>query len=334
MSGANTSHATALHVASFDTSGSDWLASRVRRQIRETPDLPRPGGGETLERWRALARFGAESLPLVKVMEAHYDALAILAEAGEPRPPADTLWAVWAAGGPTETVRYDAHAGRVSGIKPWCSGPQGLISHALVTVAHDDRRPLAAITLAPGTFRLDASQWSGPGMVGVPTGEGHFSAAAARLVSTPEFYLERPGFWHGGAGIAACWFGAATAIAERVRRSPGVSKNPFCAAHLGAIDAQLTAAQLMLRQLARDIDRQPQDSHRYAVTGVRCFVDRVCRDVMERAALALGPASLCTDAEHAQRCADLQAFIRQCHGQRDEQWLGEALHQAEGAWTL
>lgn len=334
MSSANTSRATALHVASVDTHGPDWLASRVRRELRETPDLPRPGGGQTLERWRALARLGAESLPLVKVLEAHYDALAILAEAGEPPPPRDALWAVWAAGGPTETLRHDPDKGRVSGIKPWCSAPPSLITHALVTVAHGDRRPLAAVTLAPGAFQLDASRWQGPGMVGIPTGEGHFSGAPARLVDTPDFYLERPGFWHGGAGIAACWFGAAVAIADRVRASAGVSKNPFCAAHLGAIDEQLTAAQLMLRDLARQIDHRPREPHRHAVTRLRCFVDRVCRDVMERAALALGPAALCTDGEHAQRCADLQAFIRQCHGQRDEQWLGEALHQAEGAWAL
>ena len=30
-------------------------------------------------------------------------------------------------------------------------------------------------------------------------------------------YLDRPGFWHGGAGIAACWHGGAVALAQFAR---------------------------------------------------------------------------------------------------------------------
>jgi hypothetical protein len=36
-------------------------------------------------------------------------------------------------------------------------------------------------------------------------------------LGTRDEYLQRPGFWHGGAGIAAVWFGAAAALAERMR---------------------------------------------------------------------------------------------------------------------
>ncbi|ATS21389.1 dehydrogenase [Xanthomonas phaseoli pv. phaseoli] len=172
-------------------------------------------------------------------------------------------------------------------------------------------------------------------MLGISTGNGHFASAPARLLGEPEFYLQRPGFWHGGAGIAACWYGAAAAIAEHVRRSPRVAKNPFAAAHLGAIDEQLTGARLMLQDLAKAIDDAPIHSHQLAVIRLRSMMDRICRDVIERAALALGPASLCCDAGHAQRCADLAAFVRQSHGQKDEQWLGERLHASEvDPWLL
>ncbi|PKV11869.1 dehydrogenase [Xanthomonas prunicola] len=172
-------------------------------------------------------------------------------------------------------------------------------------------------------------------MVGIPTGNGLFKNAPAVLLGEPDFYLRRPGFWHGGAGIAACWYGAATAIAEHVRCSPRVMHSPFCAAHLGAIDAQLSAARLLLQNLADRIDSAPTESHQFAVIQLRSLMDRICRDVIERAALALGPVSLCCDAEHAQRCADLAAFIRQSHGEKDEQWLGEQLHAREVApWLL
>lgn len=84
-------------------------------------------------------------------------------------------------------------------------------------------------------------------MLGIPTGNVHFANAPARLLGAPEFYLQRPGFWHGGAGIAACWYGAAAAIAEHVRRSPRVANNPFAAAHLGAIDERLITLPLSYR---------------------------------------------------------------------------------------
>lgn len=311
------------------------LAQRVREYLRLTPQLPNPGAGRTYARWQALSKLGAASLPLAKVLEAHYDAVSIFSEAGQPLASNGAVWAVWAAGGPHDTVAYEASSSTVSGIKPWCSAELDVVTHALVTVRNGDRQPLAAVTLRQGCFELDASQWHGPGMLGIPTGNGHFANAPARLLGEPEFYLQRPGFWHGGAGIAACWYGAAAAIAEHVRRSPRVANNPFAAAHLGAIDERLTGARLMLQDLAKTIDDAPTQSHQLPVIRLRSVMDRVCRDVIERAALALGPASLCCDAGHAQRCADLAAFIRQSHGEKDEQWLGEQLHAREvNPWRL
>lgn len=316
-------------------SSSGALAQRIRQHLRTTPQLPTPGSGHTRARWQALSRLGAESLPLAKVLEAHYDALSIFSEAGQAPPPAETVWAVWAAGGPSDTATYDANVCSVSGIKPWCSAELEVVTHALVTVKRGAQNPLAAVALTQGRFELDASQWHGPGMVGIPTGSGQFKNAPAALLGEPEFYLQRPGFWHGGAGIAACWYGAATAIAEHLRRSPRVMHNPFSAAHLGAIDAQLSAARLMLHDLATTIDSAPTESHQFAVIQLRSLMDRICRDVIERAALALGPVSLCCDAEHAQRCADLAAFIRQSHAEKDEQWLGEQLSAREATpWQL
>ena len=34
-------------------------------------------------------------------------------------------------------------------------------------------------------------------------------------VGPPNFYLERPGFWFGATGVAACWFGGASGLAEQ-----------------------------------------------------------------------------------------------------------------------
>ena len=55
--------------------------------------LPLPGGGQTLDRWRALAAVAAHDLSLVKLYEGHTDALAIRAELGDaPDEPWDASW--------------------------------------------------------------------------------------------------------------------------------------------------------------------------------------------------------------------------------------------------
>ena len=45
-------------------------------------EVPLPGGGRTPERLRRLAETAREDLSLAKLAEAHWDAVAILVEAG------------------------------------------------------------------------------------------------------------------------------------------------------------------------------------------------------------------------------------------------------------
>ncbi len=115
-----------------DVTSSSSLFNRARQVLVQQPALPLPGGGQTLQRWQALAAWGAEDLCLAKVLEAHYDAQAIAAELRAPIPAEDTLLAVWAAEGPANTVRIDAGGG-LYGDKPWCSG-SAWVDAALVTV--------------------------------------------------------------------------------------------------------------------------------------------------------------------------------------------------------
>lgn len=56
------------------------LAHAAQRLVSAFPALPLPGAGATLMRWQFLAALAARDLALVKIYEAHADALAILAE--------------------------------------------------------------------------------------------------------------------------------------------------------------------------------------------------------------------------------------------------------------
>ena len=313
------------------------LREAVARWRRKAPRLPQPGGGDTLARWRLLAEIARDDVCVVKVLEAHYDALAILSDL-EPDVPADNaLLAVWAAEPPDARVIFqpdaDGESGTLQGTKAWCSGAD-LVDAALVTAHIGDARVLVRVALdAPGITH-DDSAWQAVGMGRVRSGRVGLDGVRARRVGAPGAYLERPGFWHGGAGIAACWFGAATAIADVLRLDARAARSPHAQAHLGAVDMLLSATAGLLRETAATIDDAPHLPHVRAVTRVRSAAERAATDVIDRVGRALGPGPLCLDAAHARRCADLTTFVRQSHAEHDWAALGAAV-QAEGhTWTL
>jgi hypothetical protein len=321
----------------FRVAGARPLRAAALAFLVHTPELPLPGRGATLGRWRALAEIGGQDLALAKVLEAHFDAQAILADLdATPRMAPGELWAVWAAEPPGVSLDFTATAdqlGRLAGTKAWCSGAD-IVSHALLTATEAGRRVLCRMAMDPARMSYDAGHWQAVGMARISSGTLELRGVSAHRLGSPGAYLDRPGFWHGGAGIAACWFGATVAIAERLRRDQRVASKPHVAAHLGAIDVGLTAARALFRETAALIDAQPCDAHRHQVMRLRALMDRVATDVMVRAGRALGAGPLCTEHDHAQRCADLSVFLRQAHAEADEQHLGETLSSEACAWRL
>ena len=298
--------------------------------------LPRPGHGATLDRWRALAAWAAQDVCLVKVMEAHYDAQAILAELDAPAASTEQLYAVWAAEPPDARVEFVESAdgaGTLAGTKAWCSGAS-IVDRALVTAHMDGARVLVEVDLDQPGVDIAQDGWHAVGMARVHSGRVEFRQVRAQRVGAPGAYLARPGFWHGGAGIAACWFGAAGAIADALRTHPRVARDPHAAAHLGAIDIGLAAAAALLRETAEAIDAVPDQPHVDAVMRGRALLERVATETIDRVGRALGPGPLCEDAAHAQRCADLTTFIRQSHAERDWAALGAAAQARPAGWVL
>ena len=309
------------------------LHSAAQAWLARHPTLPLPGDGQTLARWRVLADIAAEDVCLAKLLEAHYDAQAILAELGARPAGSDELWGVWAAEPPADTVQFETRDGGVlDGTKSWCSGA-GSLSHALVTARQGEARVLVAVTLDESA-QADASGWQAVGMQRIQTAQVRFDNTPARLIGGAGQYVERSGFWHGGAGIAACWYGATRAIAERLRRDRRIAADAHAAAHLGAIDMHLSALVALLRQTAARIDARPALAHQREVMQLRAAAEATAREVIDRCARALGPGPLCTEGTHAQRCADLQVFIRQHHAERDLQALGELAAEDASSWTL
>ena len=322
--------------ASISDTAPPSLEARSRARLHQPP-LPLPGQGDTLARWRALAALGAEDLALAKVLEAHHDALAILAELGAPPPGPGTLLAVWAAEGPESTVvvREGPGGPRLSGRKPWCSGAR-FVDAALLTAGEGDARQLVLVDMRQAGVAIPDAGWQAVGMAAIESGPVDFDAASCRRIGAPGAYLQRPGFWHGGAGVAACWLGAAIAIAQRMADPARVTRDPHLAALLGRVDMTLGAASALMRELATRIDANPMQPHQREVVRLRSVVERACHDVLDAAARSLGPGPLCRDGEHARRCADLAVFVRQSHADRDWAALGGqvAALEAEARWPL
>src|SRR5207249_5904649 len=52
------------------------------------------------------------------------------------------------------------------------------------------------------------------GMAASDTLDVEFTNISAQPVGEPGRYIDRPGFAHGGAGVAACWYGGARGVAR------------------------------------------------------------------------------------------------------------------------
>jgi hypothetical protein len=299
-------------------------------------DLPLPGGGRTRERWAAFSALAEEDLSLARLSEGHADAVAILAELGGPLPAVGSRWGVWAANPPgpgLEAKRAPNGCWSVRGTKRYCYGAR-TCTHALVTAAAADGMRLFAVA----TEALTPLPWTWPatGMARSDALDIDFDDIAAEPVGPPGGYTDRPGFSHGGVGVAACWYGGARAIGRTLLASAQQHEaGPHAAAHLGAVDIALRTGRSALSQAAEEIDSDPDDL-RHTGSGralrVRALVEAVATQVMGRVGRALGAGPLCHDEAHSRAVADLTVYLRQHHAERSLAELGALVAKRGTAW--
>ena len=286
-------------------------------------DLPAPGSGGTAARWSSLAAFAAADVTLAKLVEAHADALAVHAGLGAAAGPPGALWAVWAAVTPALSAAPDGRGRWVlSGTKPWASGST-CCTRALVTAAAPDGERLFAVDVADPGVRARAGTWPAVGMSGTASLTLELTGVPAAPVGGPGAYVERPGFTHGGAGIAACWYGGAVGIAGALlSRSSSSPAGPHRLAHLGAVHTVLAGTRAALVQTAAAVDAAPDRAVPAAAATVRGLSEHCAGEVLDRVGRALGPGPLAADRAHARRVADLTLFLRQSHAEQDLEQLG------------
>lgn len=344
------------------TTEPDELVPRDRRRAERSPtaielrgllatgalDLPLPGGGGTARRWAALAAWGRRDLSLARLAEGHVDAVAILAEAGRV-PTSGALYGVWASrsGGARVRLERRGDAAVLQGLVPFCSGAR-LLDRALVVAdppgGGTGERLLLDVDVTATGARPVPDSWCTPAMAAADTLDVVFDdvpVGDAAEVGEAGWYVARPGFAVGGAGVAAVWWGGAAGILDRVvghlrdashrtASTGGAPGGPASArvadphrlAHVGELHALLTAAEALLDSTATAIDAAPAADHALAVATVRAAVERAAREMVDRAPRVVGPGPLSSDAALARALADLALYIRQHHGERDHAALG------------
>ena len=323
-----------LHRQTPDYADTQALGRCLRALVEAGLDqLPLPGSGRTLERFQALAEVGGHDLGLCKLYEGHTDALAIIRQLGGSPTPGST-WGMWAAEPPQARVKVSPEGQSIvlNGCKAWCSGA-AVLSHGLLTAWDEqDRQQLVAVALDQPGVSITDQGWHAVGMGATGSVDVLFDGARAHAIGQPGDYLQRPGFWQGGVGIAACWYGAAQSIAERLRSHCAHREEPHALAHLGAVDSALQAAAVVLRDSALSIDATPLDNAELLARRVRAVVEHSAEQVILHVGHALGAGPYCKDRQFARLIADLPVFLRQSHAERDLAALGRQV--INGTWSL
>ena len=299
------------------------LADRIA-DLDSDPEasMPLPGGGATSERHRRLLELGRKDLSLARIAEAHADATAILAEAGRRARPG-SLYGVWASDGPQSRLTatlLTSGEWQLDGVKQYCSGTT-FVTSALVTAHHQDALLLFDVPVDRPGIRMLPSTWATPALADTATGAVSFDRVAlgpGHSLGTENWYLTRPGFWHGAIGPAACWAGGAISLIDSafaLHRG-----DPHSRAQTGALLAASWGIHAVLDRAGREIDADPLDERgdaRNRALKVRHLIERWCTEVLDRFGRATGPRLLAEDGQVARQHMGLAVYIRQCHGERD-----------------
>lgn len=290
-------------------------------------------GRETDALWEIFIEVAAIDLVAVRTLEPHVDALTILGQqqAENDRATAGVVagtWGVYAAESRNAQLNAvpdpdDTTLMRLDGTKPWCSLASRLDS-ALISAHTDAGRQLFAVNLRDPGVTVEPVTWASRGLTKVESGPVRFVNVPAQAVGDPGWYLERPGFAWGGAGVAACWFGGATGlyrdlVASAQRKGP----DQLALAWLGRAGRLVRDGRAILREAAIRIDA---DNFEWTDSlALRGTIAELCDDMLAITMQALGPAELAFDEDHARRVADLAMYIQQHHGARDDAGIGRAI---------
>ncbi len=286
--------------------------------------VPAPGQGRTPLRHRILLELGRDDLDMARLGAAHLDALAILSEGGR-EPLQGVLYGVWAG---SDELAPDAPVSegliaeraegywRISGRKLHCCGA-AIVSAALVTAQSPDGVLLFEVPMRTRGIRIERPD-TGSSTAGEPMAVGLADAVVfdgvmvseAGVIGGPNWYRNRPGYWNGAIGVAACWAGGAQSLVDAARNVP--HKDAGARAQLVALEAVSWNLARILDLAGREIDADPGDAAagRRRALRVRHLIRCHCTEVLERFGYATSPDVLAFNEDVARQHTALSRCMR------------------------
>jgi hypothetical protein len=307
------------------------LELNTRQVIAKT--LYDPHKDSTAKRLKHFFNIARENLSLAKLCEAHWDALAILSEAGFDIKD-NELYGVWASEGPDRNLTIAEVNGKLylNGIKMFCSGA-GIVDRALIT-AYYESPVIIDLNLKNIYDQLEITTdlWCTQAFEKTNTASIVFKNILVDkkdIIGKDDWYVKRNGFWGGALGPAACWGGGAAGLLDYAQDNK--RNDPHTLAHLGAIAANIWAIESYLVSAGNEIDNNKLDAKALISLAlkIRHLIEVSSTDTLRRFARAYGPFPLACVQDISVRYQELDLFLRQSHAERDLEVLGKNLKMKE-----
>jgi len=283
----------------------------------------------------ALLALGRTDIGLGRLGEGHIDAARIAGQADHALAPL-AIYGVWASRSGDTGVQCRRTAGGLllDGTLKFASGA-GVIERALVPVWPTPQEHLL-IDLDVSALPVDRSAWQTSAMATSHSHTVELSAVEvpdSAVVGEPGFYLERPGFFPGGIGVAAVWVGGLGRVTDTVLRR--VRQRPTTTAdlRLGRIVTSLSLGVAAVRQAARELDTEwpvgmaATGQLRALATRTRAGVGSCVRAALLESRELAGPAGLAFDADLTHAIDDLGLYVLQQSADGDAGHLGALLRE-------
>jgi alkylation response protein AidB-like acyl-CoA dehydrogenase len=268
--------------------------------------------------------IGQGNLPVGRILEAHVNAMHLVARYGTAAQQADArdggLFGLWVTDPPGGGLRMQRSGGTIAltGAKQFCSGA-GFASGALVTAEDSDGGTRMLI------LRLGIGEVVKPlpsplqGMRAAVTGAVDFTGcetSADSILGQPGDYLREPDF------SAGAWRGSAVALGGLIAlldlavaqlRESGRWDNPHTRARIGEAIIARETSRLWVRSAARIAEDPGADTaHRVATVGLaRIAVETACLDTMRLVQRSLGLTAFRQGTPIERICRDLSTYLRQ-----------------------
>jgi alkylation response protein AidB-like acyl-CoA dehydrogenase len=302
--------------AAFPTAEID----RLRQAGALAPPLPVLGTGKADELAALLRLAGQGNLSVGRILEAHVNALHLIARYGSVPPADDRLFALWVTD-PTEGGLQMRRAGNricLNGGKQFCSAA-GHATGALVT-ARDEDGDTRMLVLKLGIGET-VTPLPSPlqGMRAAVTGAVDFTGCdvpADSLLGGTGDYLREPDFSAGAWRGSAVALGGLIALVDHATaqlRQTGRLDSPHVQARLGhALIARETSRLWVDAAAAIAEDGGAETARRVATVGLaRIAVETACLDTMRLVQRSLGLSSFRQGNPIELICRDLGTYLRQ-----------------------